>query len=445
MEGTASYAPVIGDISASLPDHEFMLVDIGCAGGIDPVWRCFGARLRALAVDGNVAEIERLQRAETHPGIRYLAALANLPQDHPFARKKEGRGYWGRSPWERLSVARSTELMKSDPPRSTSEMVAANQWSEMAQSDEVIVVPAYLRDQGTTSLDFLKIDVDGADFDILNSFDGALDPLGVLGVGIEINYFGSASDTDHTFHNVDRFMKARGFELFGLTVRRYSVSSLPSRYVLKLPAASEFGRPLQGDALYVRDLASSDCDGVATRLSEAKLTNLICLFAAFNLPDCAAEVALRFRERLSSSCDVDHLLDLLAAQAQWPTDQPLSYLEYIRRFEAHDQMFFTSTAASDELNESQQDAHPATLDAASDVADHEVDAPCEQNQLRLERTRAEQERHDTAKQRSRELGDARRQLEEATNRIAAMESSKFWKLRRVWFQMKRSVGLGDNE
>jgi len=110
--------------------------------------------------------------------------------------------------------------MKSDRPRSTEELVAANQWSEMKQAEESIVMPAYLDREGIDSLDFLKIDVDGADFEILNSFDEALDRLGVLGVGIEINYFGSASDTDHTFHNVDRFMKARGFELFGLSVRR---------------------------------------------------------------------------------------------------------------------------------------------------------------------------------------------------------------------------------
>ena len=55
MERTVSYVPVIGYLSETLRESEFMLVDIGCSGGIDNVWRCFGPRLRALAIDPNIA------------------------------------------------------------------------------------------------------------------------------------------------------------------------------------------------------------------------------------------------------------------------------------------------------------------------------------------------------------------------------------------------------
>ncbi len=43
------------------------------------------------------------------------------------------------------------------------------------------------------------------------------------------------------------------------------------------------------------------------------------------------------------------------------------------------------------------------------------------------------------------VGETKAQLRAALDRIAAMESSKFWKLRRVWFRMRRVVGLGDGE
>ncbi len=53
------------------------------------------------------------------------------------------------------------------------------------------MVPEYLKQIGTTSVDFLKIDIDGGDFDVLNSFDQqALAGLAVLGVGVEINFCG---------------------------------------------------------------------------------------------------------------------------------------------------------------------------------------------------------------------------------------------------------------
>jgi FkbM family methyltransferase len=390
MEGTARHAPVIGYLTACLPDSPFMLVDIGCSGGIDDVWTSFGARLRALALDSDVTEIERLQRAETRAGVRYLAALASLPGEHPFALKKNGRPMWGRNPWARLSVVRSADLTKKDGQRSPHAMTEAHDRANLTQTDVAVVVPRYLEEHGIGSVDFLKIDVDGADFDVLNSFDGELDRLAVLGVGIEVNYFGTDADTDHTFHNVDRFMKARGFELFDLTVRRYSTISLPGRFVKTTPSPTEFGRPLQGDALYVRDLANAEYDAMAARLPVVKLANLVCLFAACTLPDCAAEVVTRFRDRLSAVCDVDRVLDLLAEQAQWPTATPLSYAEYIRRFESHDRaLFFAQPGGTVE--------------------------------------------------------ELRRRLTEATNRIAAMETSKFWALRRHWFQVKRLAGLGGEE
>src|SRR5689334_9364918 len=100
MEGTSQHAPVIDHLAVVLPDSPFVLVDIGCAGGIEPIWRSFGARLRAVAFDGDVEEIDRLQRAETEPGVTYVAALASLPDDHPFAVRKKGRHHWARNPWD---------------------------------------------------------------------------------------------------------------------------------------------------------------------------------------------------------------------------------------------------------------------------------------------------------------------------------------------------------
>jgi FkbM family methyltransferase len=44
-----------------------------------------------------------------------------------------------------------------------------------------------------------------------------------------------------------------------------------------------------------------------------------------------------------------------------------------------------------------------------------------------------------------QLGQVQDELGQAQGRIAAMESSKFWKLRRRWFQIKRVFGLGKNE
>jgi hypothetical protein len=347
MEGTADHAPVLAYLAEVAADTEFMLIDIGCSGGIDGVWRRFGPRLRAIAIDPNLAEIDRLKRAETHSGIQYMAAFAGLAADHPFARRKAGRSDWGRSPWDRLSAARSLRGMQ-DRQLSGAEKTAANLWPDVALADasRPIIVPEYLLERGIGSVDFLKIDIDGKDLDVLHSFDSALERFGVLGVGIEVNFHGSNADTDHTLHNTDRYMKAQGYELFNVTVRRYSLAALPGRYLLSVPAQTRFGRPLQGDALYIRDLGNPEHREVAERLGPAKLLNLVAVFAAFNLPDCAAEIALVYRKPLAGLCDVDRVLDLLAAQAQGDVERPLTYREYMEAFDRGDPMFFPSSEGS---------------------------------------------------------------------------------------------------
>ena len=61
----------------------------------------------------------------------------------------------------------------------------------------------------------------------------------------------------------------------------------------------------------------------------------------FNLPDCAAEVAIRFEESISPLCSVAQVLDLLAAQALGEHAK-LSYTELRSRFDAQDPMFFNA-------------------------------------------------------------------------------------------------------
>src|SRR5579859_5542031 len=96
----------------------------------------------------------------------------------------------------------------------------------------------------------------GGDFRILQSLRDAFEQRQILGVGVEVNYFGSANPEMNAFHNIDRLMREVGFELFALTTRQYSVAALPAPYLDGVPGRTAWGRPLQGDAIYVRDAAA---------------------------------------------------------------------------------------------------------------------------------------------------------------------------------------------
>ena len=170
------------------------------------------------------------------------------------------RDFWAHNPWGRLSVARTLEIRAAEIAKSGSvEKQRLNQWMKvpLADANHPLVLADFLRDRAIRDVDFVKIDVDGADFVILRSLEQVLQDTQVLGFEIKVNFFGSDDANLNTFHNVDRFMKGARTRLFDLSVRRYSARALPAPYTYVNPAQGAWGQILQGDALYVRDAAAT--------------------------------------------------------------------------------------------------------------------------------------------------------------------------------------------
>lgn len=276
--------------------------------------------------------------------MHYEAGFVGIPPDHPFAARRRGRPPYTRSPWDRLAVARTLTLQSERLNAATEEArTKANEWQsvKLADPEQPIYLTEYLAKHDVDDVDFIKIDIDGNDYEVLNSLDGFIDSRQVLGLLMEVNYIGSADETEHTFHNTDRFMRTRLFDLFDLSVRRYAASALPSPYRHRQPGPTFGGRPLQGDALYFRDLASPDNGPSAARATTDKLLKLAGLFSLFDLPDCAAEVLVAFRDRLSGHLDVTRGLDLLALQSQRDFNGRRSYAALISAFDRHSGPFYS--------------------------------------------------------------------------------------------------------
>ena len=335
MDGLVNSSPFLDYLAEISSRPEFQLVDVGCSGGIDRRWRRMGRRLRALGIDPDVDEIARLIAAEKNPAITYLNAFAGIAPDHPFALKRRDKPEFARDPNPRLSTVQLVEKMRQSGRDVTGkEKRSSNLWRTAKLATETVVVPDYLKSTGVMNVDFLKIDVDGRDFEVLHSFDQTLDDLKIIGVGIEVRVWGSEEETDGTFHNVDRFMKAHGFELFNLSLRRYSTAALPGRFVTRAPGATESGRVHHGDAMYARDLGSELYDEFAKSVTPEKLLNLAAIFAIFDLPDCAAEIVTKFRNELAPLGNVDCMLDRLTSQIERSLSSDASYRRHMDRFDS---------------------------------------------------------------------------------------------------------------
>src|SRR5215472_13098567 len=203
-------------VAESLRRERFFLVDVGVSGGIATTLRVLGNKLCGLGFDKDKVEIARLSAIDPSPELHYIHGVVGLADDHPYAARARISPRLTRNPWPRLAVERWLTLRDareqgfSMPPRLLRQNAPE---ADSVESDRepsgVIDLARFLLDRQVGFIDLLKIDVDGADFEILQSMDGRYDEFRVLGIGIEVNFFGSAAETANTFHNIDRFLKAR--------------------------------------------------------------------------------------------------------------------------------------------------------------------------------------------------------------------------------------------
>ena len=349
MDGLTTHAPMTHLLRAGgvFDRHPFVLIDVGCAGGIDDAWRAFGPSLVAHAYDPDVAACEDAQARESFDSVQYHACRVGLPETHPFAQqRREDAARWPNTNiWGRITAGYLAERAQKSSPPPQPPMADQNSGPaaqhRMADPSAVIGVDDIVRTENLATVDFLKIDVDGPDLEVLESARDILTTSRVLGVGMEVNWFGSANPTEHTFHNTDRSLREQGFTLFGLTVRKYSRTDLPAPFEKEAFAYTHFGQPYQGDAIYVRDLAADYLAAIAADYPPEKLIKLACIYELIGVPDCAAEVLDRFKARLAQFGDRETLLDALTPPLM---GKQFSYREYIAQFKRKPELFLPSAA-----------------------------------------------------------------------------------------------------
>lgn len=323
-------------VAGALGTSCFRLLDIGCSGGLDPRWRAFEDRLQAVGVDASRAECARLSEMETLPGVEYVAAFVAGAEGAAIDLARGQASPLIMAIRERLSFMRTREIRSARLARAEmEEQLRHNAWemTELADSTKPVTVTSLLASRGWTEFDYLKIDIDGSDFDVLKTFDEQLRPSGVLGVQLEVNFVGTDAANEHAFHNTDRFMRKQGYELLRLDVRNYSSRALPARYVWPTPAETLTGRPFQGEAYYGRDVDAAGFDA-------HKLLKLAAIYAACGVPDMAAELLLARRRDLEDHIDLEKGLDLLAYATQADRMRKLDYRSYMRSFEADSDTFY---------------------------------------------------------------------------------------------------------
>lgn len=282
--------PLTSHLAPLFADDPLIMVDVGARWGMDARWAALGASLKAYCFEADAAECERLN-ALAHPGVTYIpAALA----------AREGRATLYRTKYEASSGLYQTNMKFFGRL-----LNAGNAELVSAEEIEVTTLEAAKVKYGLPNHDFIKLDVEGAELDILR--DAHIG--GTFGVYTEFR-FHRAINGSPPFSELDQFLTNRGMMLYDISYSRQSRKALPyagprvqgidgKRFF----ASTSGGQVMDGDALYFRD-------PMLLKLSRNQILRAACLFELYGLADCAAELLIE-REK-DAGIDVVQCLDLLA-------------------------------------------------------------------------------------------------------------------------------------
>lgn len=300
---------------------KMVVVDVGARGGFSPAWDVLQDQVRLIGFEPDTEECDRLNADAAGTSKEYYPAALHrdkgrrtfyvtaFPSSSGFT--KPDAGFYSRFPDERnMAVEETTEL-------------------------DTTSLDAFAEEHGIGSVDFLKIDVEGSDLDVLQGSAHLLD-RSVLGVAVEVEW-DRVRDGQAPFADVDSYLRSLGFTLFNLVPARLARKVLSPKMFSTRFGNTPSGQVVWGNALYLRDAVKDQAESPAEpsgRWSETRVLKLAALMEQFDLSDCAVELLLSTRtSHLVQRDDVDHLVDLLVPTVR---GQVFSYDEYLAHLRSAD-------------------------------------------------------------------------------------------------------------
>lgn len=274
-----------------LNGHQVSLVDVGASGGLRLPWCDFESCLKVLAFDPDDRALDSDTKKIVPVGLYNSSGTAPLyvtRQQVLTSIKEPNEEFLKRFPLsERFDVTNILEV-----PVST--------------LDEEIDKTSY------SQVDFLKIDTQGSEYEILRGSKQQLEEH-ILGVQVEVNYQPRYKNVV-LFPEIDLYLRDQGFQLFALQNSYWKREK--GRYY-----GGRKGQIMMGDALYLKTESAfaSQLLDLSTD-QEMRIIKFIFIANVYGFVDFAYEIFSQYRSRLVPST-VDLLIKVFELQRS-QTDIP---------------------------------------------------------------------------------------------------------------------------
>ena len=271
------------------------VLDIGARGGLEKHWQVYQEYIEQIGIEPDKKECDRLNRETTTNRCQfYPLALGKKSEKMPFY-ICQGEGSSSFYPANKEFIKRFED--------ESSQLMKVRQIIELETTD----LDTLCHDQNLGDIDFIKLDVEGSELDILQGGEQCLKK--VMGLSLEV-LFHSFLRHQPTFSEIDLWLAERGFYLYDLATYRHGRKALP------LPSDSygntKEGQVLWGQALYLRDgFQELNNNDFSLFGNPSKIFKLASLMELFCLPDCAMELLKIGTNKEIINCDLKVIYDLL--------------------------------------------------------------------------------------------------------------------------------------
>lgn len=302
-------------------DDPVTIVDVGARWGFNAEWEVFGKHLRVYCFEPDEEECRRLN-ASAASNVRYL----------PFALGRTE----GEATFYETKLSASSGLYKTNMSYFSRLLNRANGITVGERTLKLQTLVGALQQFGIRNIDFIKLDVEGAELDVLMGGEPYLTEGTLLGVLAEVRFQEELNGCP-IFWQLDEYIRRFGFRLYDLHITHLSRHALPYPGVAdyRTPEGERFfaytthGQIMDGDALYFRDLLIPSNRGRRGAATAAQLLKMAAFLEIYFLNDCAAELILAHQQQLQEEVDCRALLELLTPEAN---GKKLSHDDYLKKY-----------------------------------------------------------------------------------------------------------------
>ena len=292
-----------------------VVVDVGARGGFEQLWSAYGNQVELIGFEADPEECAKLNQQETRTAKHfypialhrdrakrcfYVTALPDSSGFYPADLR-----FIQRFPDEaNLRVVKTVEM-------------------------DTVDFDSYAVENNINKVDFIKLDTEGSELDILMGAIGTLKRT-VIGISVEVE-FQQLHVNQPLFWDVNSFLEPLGFRLYDLAIYRQPRKSLRPT----LAGGIGKGQVLWGQALYLRDGMDEIEQSAMLEQGwdDVKILKLASLMDIFCLSDCAIELIQSARTKGYLQIEgVDHLIDLLVPTVS--AGRAIPYQKYLESLQA---------------------------------------------------------------------------------------------------------------